>query len=81
MMAALIRYRCWIGWTAVILTLIDIVAQTETGIGRTLHEILSGQPLDSSSTETDRSARSGIIPALWVASLSASLLSSDLLRQ
>ena len=57
-----------IGWTAVVLALIDMVAQTETGVGRTLHEILSGQPLDNSSTETDQSARSAVIPALWVAS-------------
>ena len=56
-----------IGWTAVVLTLMDIVAQTETGVGQTLHEILSGEPLDSSSTETDQSARSAVIPELWVA--------------
>ena len=58
-----------IGWCAVVLTILDIVAQTETAVGKFLNGLLSGRPLDS-STSAD-GAETGAAPALvacaWIA--------------
>ncbi len=56
-----------IGWTAVVLTLVDIVAQTDTVVGRLLNTVLSGKPLDS-STVSDGTASVSIatVACLWL---------------
>lgn len=57
-----------IGWTAVALSLLDLVAHTESRAGRVLHGVLSGHPLDSSFR--DEAAAPAVSPAvacLWTA--------------
>ncbi len=57
-----------IGWTAVALSLLDLVAHTKSRAGRVLHGILSGRPLDSSSgDEAEAPALSPAVACLWTA--------------
>lgn len=58
-----------IGWCALVLTILDIIAQTDTGVGRFLHGLLSGRPLDSSTTADEAGpagARAGVACG-WIA--------------
>ena len=62
-----------IGWCALVLTILDIIAQTETATGRFLHGLLSGRPLDSSSLPDEGGAagRQAVIGCAWVAAFVA----------
>ncbi len=57
-----------IGWSAALLTLLDIAAQTRTRAGRLLHGLLSGLPLDGApaGSETAAAARPSTA-CLWIA--------------
>ena len=56
-----------IGWSAVVLTLVDILAQTNTRTGLALRGLLSGRPLDSSSPTIGGSTSAPIVACLWTA--------------
>ena len=62
-----------IGWCAVALTILDIIAQTETATGRFLHGLLSGHPLDSSSLPEEADAAGGhaVVGCAWIAAFVA----------
>ena len=56
-----------IGWSAVVLTLVDILAQTNTRTGLALRGLLTGRPLDSSSSANGGTSSAPIIACLWTA--------------
>lgn len=58
-----------IGWCALALTVLDIIAQTETRVGKFLHGLLSGRPLDSSSEpeETGTGGSRAVVASAWIA--------------
>ena len=58
-----------VGWCALALCLLDLMAQTDSRAGRVLHGIFSGRPLDSSAAPAEDAPRAVGPPAAcaWVA--------------
>jgi hypothetical protein len=61
-----------VGWCALVFTILDIIAQTDTRAGRLLHEILSGEPLDSAaSLDTTTPTSRAVAACAWIAAFVA----------
>ena len=61
-----------VGWSALLLAILDIIAQTDTRMGRMLHEVLSGEPLDSAaSADSTAATSSAAVACAWIAAFVA----------
>ena len=55
-----------VGWLTLGLAALDVITQTNTRIGRTLAQMLSGRPLDAQAEVEDHALRPQIVAMLWL---------------
>lgn len=60
-----------VGWSAMALSLLDMLAQTDTRPGHVLRGLLSGRPLDSSAAPESESAAVPALACGWIAAFVA----------